>query len=90
MKILNKLLRQLLTKLSRTREDQQSRVGNRTKDSKVYQKPVQRNIWRHEAEVGGLTPDIRLNYRVTVCEKTARVLTVMFLPLQLLPNQIHH
>lgn len=53
------------TKLSRTREDQQSRVGNQTKDGEVYQKPVQRNIWRHEAEVGGLTPGVRLNYRVT-------------------------
>ncbi|QLE48129.1 metallophosphoesterase [Nostoc sp. C057] len=53
------------TKLSRTREDQQSRVGNQTKDGEVYQKPVQRDIWRHEAEVGGLTPGVRLNYRVT-------------------------
>jgi hypothetical protein len=53
------------TKLSRTREDQQSRVANQTKDGEVYQKPVQRDIWRHEAEVIGLTPDVRVNYRVT-------------------------
>lgn len=54
-----------ITKLSRTREDQESRVANQTKDGEVYQKPVQRDIWRHEAEVTGLTPDVRVNYRVT-------------------------
>jgi hypothetical protein len=54
-----------ITKLSRTREDQESRVANQTKDGEVYQKPVQRHIWRHEAEVTGLTPDVRVNYRVT-------------------------
>ena len=53
------------TKLSRTREDQHSRVANQTKDGQVYQKPVQRDIWRHEAEVTGLTPGMRVNYRVT-------------------------
>ncbi|WP_223280171.1 purple acid phosphatase family protein [Nostoc sp. PA-18-2419] len=51
-------------KLSRTREDQKSRVANQTQDSQVYQKPVQRDIWRHEAEVTGLTPGVRINYRV--------------------------
>ncbi|MEH2067818.1 MAG: metallophosphoesterase family protein [Nostoc sp.] len=51
-------------KLSRTREDQKSRVANQTQDSQVYQKPVQRDIWRHEAEVTGLTPGVRVNYRV--------------------------
>ncbi len=53
------------TKLSRTREDQESRVTNQTKNNQVYQKPVWRDIWRHEAEVTGLTPGVRLNYRVT-------------------------
>ncbi|MEH2183373.1 metallophosphoesterase [Nostoc sp.] len=57
------------TKLSRTREDQQSRVANQTKDRQVYQKPVQRDIWRHEAEVTGLTPGVRINYRVTSVRK---------------------
>ncbi len=51
-------------KLSRTREDQKSRVGNQTQDNQVYQKPVGRDIWRHEAEVTGLTPGMRVNYRV--------------------------
>ncbi|WP_242037826.1 metallophosphoesterase [Tolypothrix sp. FACHB-123] len=56
-------------KLSRTREDQQSRVGNQTANGQVYQQTVNRDIWRHEAEVTlsvveGLTP-ARVNYRVT-------------------------
>jgi len=52
------------SKLSRTQEDQHSRVGNQTQDGQVYQQPVKRNIWRHEAEVTGLTPGIRVAYRV--------------------------
>ncbi|MBE9198802.1 metallophosphoesterase family protein [Nodularia sp. LEGE 06071] len=47
------------TKLSRTREDQQSKVANQT-----INQPVQREIWRHEAEVTGLTPGVRVPYRV--------------------------
>lgn len=53
------------TKLSRTREDQNSRVGNQTKEGQVYKKPTQRDIWRHEAEVAGLTPGTRVPYQVT-------------------------
>ncbi|MFN6571892.1 metallophosphoesterase family protein [Dendronalium sp. ChiSLP03b] len=53
------------TKLSRTREDQKSRVANQTQDGQVYQQPVMRDIWRHEAEVTGLTPGVRVNYRIT-------------------------
>ncbi|MCC5640131.1 fibronectin type III domain-containing protein [Nostoc sp. CHAB 5844] len=53
------------TKLSRTREDQKSRVGKQTQDGQVYQQPTIRNIWRHEAEVTGLTPGVRVNYRVS-------------------------
>lgn len=52
------------TKLSRTREDQNSRVGKQTQNGQVYQQPVQRDIWRHEARVTGLNPGVRLNYRV--------------------------
>ncbi|AFY33435.1 metallophosphoesterase [Calothrix sp. PCC 7507] len=53
------------TKLSRTREDQRSRVGNQTLDGQSYQQPIQRDIWRHEAEVTGLTPNVRVEYRIT-------------------------
>lgn len=52
-------------KLSRTREDQKSYVANQTENGQVYQQPVKRDIWRHEAEVTGLTPGVRVNYRVT-------------------------
>lgn len=67
------------TKLSRTREDQQSRVANQTENGQVYQQPVQRHIWRHEGEVTGLTPGVRLNYRVTsVREDGESVSSVVF------------
>ncbi|MBD2162816.1 metallophosphoesterase family protein [Calothrix membranacea FACHB-236] len=52
-------------KLSRTREDQRSHIGKQAGDGQVYQKPVWRDIWRHEAEVTGLTPGVRMNYRIT-------------------------
>ena len=51
-------------KLSHTREDQKSRVGNQTEDKQVYQKPVPRDIWRHEAEITGLTPAKEIDYQV--------------------------
>lgn len=52
------------TQLSRTREDQESWVGDQTEDNKIYEKPVMRPVWRHEAEVTGLTPGSRVPYRV--------------------------
>ncbi len=51
------------TKLSRMREDQQSRVGAQTQDEQIYQQPTYRDIWRHEATVTGLSA-ARLPYRV--------------------------
>lgn len=53
------------TKLSRTREDQKSRVGNQTEEGQVYKQPTRRDIWRHEAEVAELTSGTRVPYRVT-------------------------
>lgn len=47
------------------REDQHSRVGIQTADGQVYQKPVLREIWRHEAHLTDLTPGRRISYRVT-------------------------
>ncbi|MDF5732216.1 MAG: metallophosphoesterase family protein [Rhizonema sp. PD38] len=62
------------SKLSRTREDQNSRVGNQTQDGQVYQQPIKRDIWRHEAVVTGLTPGTRVEYRVmSVREDGVRV-----------------
>lgn len=51
------------TKLSRTREDRESRLGAQSQDSQ-YQQATMRDIWRHEVEVTGLTPGIRVPYRV--------------------------
>ncbi|WP_413174445.1 metallophosphoesterase [Anabaena azotica] len=52
-------------KLSRTREDQLSRVANQTENGQIFQQPVKREIWRHEAEVTDLTPNVRIPYQVT-------------------------
>lgn len=49
------------TKLTRTREDRNSHVG----DQKGEYTPIMRQIWRHEAQVTGLTPNTRVPYRVT-------------------------
>lgn len=53
------------TKLTRTREDQNSRVGKQTKDAQIYKKPITRDIWRHEAIVSNLKPGKRVPYQVT-------------------------
>lgn len=53
------------TKLSRTREDQKSRVGQQTEEGQVYKQPTIRDIWRHEALVTELTPNQRIPYQVT-------------------------
>jgi hypothetical protein len=52
------------TKLSRLREDQDSRVGQQIQDGQVYSKPTIRHIWRHEAAITELKPGQRLPYRV--------------------------
>jgi hypothetical protein len=51
------------TQLSRMREDQQSHWQNQTPDRPIYQQPVNRAIWRHEARVEGIGA-ARLPYRV--------------------------
>ena len=56
------------TKLSRLREDARSRVGTQTADGQLYPKPVGRDIWKHEAEVTGLEPNLRIPYRVASVE----------------------
>jgi len=61
---LNQTTEATTIKLSHTREDQKSRIGNQTEDKLVYQKPVQRDIFRHEAEITGLTPGKKVKYQV--------------------------
>ncbi|QXE22655.1 metallophosphoesterase [Richelia sinica FACHB-800] len=53
------------SKLTRTREDQDSRVGQQTSPGQIYQQPVTRDIWRHEATITGLVPGERVPYSVT-------------------------
>lgn len=72
------------TQLSRTYEDQDSYVGVQTKDNKIYTKPVRRPIWRHEAEIQGLTPGIKVPYQVTSTMETGQ--TISSKPFTLAPN----
>jgi len=51
-------------KLSRTREDQDSRISDEMKQGIIDSNPIARNIWRHEAEVTGLMPGVRIPYSV--------------------------
>lgn len=51
-------------KLSRTREDQNSRFGHQTETGQIWQKPTPRDIWRHEAELTDLVPGTRIPYQV--------------------------
>ncbi|NEO50470.1 MAG: metallophosphoesterase [Moorea sp. SIO4A3] len=74
------------TKLSRTREDQKSRVGNQTEDGQVYQKPIMRDIWRHEAIVTGLTPGLPVPYQVTSVKENGQVVRSKLFSLSALPN----
>ncbi|HEY9877193.1 MAG TPA: metallophosphoesterase, partial [Leptolyngbyaceae cyanobacterium] len=48
--------------LSRTREDADSKVNQPAFQN--LKQPIRRSIWRHEAEVTGLTPGSRVPYRV--------------------------
>lgn len=52
------------TKLSRMREDGKSKVGDQVEEGQVFAQPTERAIWRHEAQVSGLTPGVRVPYRV--------------------------
>jgi len=61
---LNQIAVATTTKLSRSREDQNSRVGDQIQDGQVYKQPTMRDIWRHEAEVTGLSPGNRVPYHV--------------------------
>lgn len=62
------------TKLSRTREDQKSNLVNLTTNQ-----PIIRDIWRHEAEVIGLTPGVRVPYRITsICSDGLSVSSNVF------------
>jgi len=60
------------TKLSRVREDKNSKV------TPTYTETTQRDIWRHEAEVTGLIPNQRVPYRVISFQKNEAVQSDIF------------
>lgn len=61
------------TQLSRTREDQQSRLANSSEDNPAYPAPTPRPIWRHEAVVRDLRPGQQLPYRVNSAQANGSV-----------------
>lgn len=65
------------TQLSRMREDARSRLGSQTQDGQIYTQPTRRDIWRHEAEVSGLTA-ARIPYRVVSIEANRAVVSRSF------------
>lgn len=66
-------------KLSRIREDQNSRVGEQTEDGQVYPAPTVRDIWRHEAVVPVAAGSGRIPYQVTsVAEDSSEVSSRQF------------
>lgn len=65
------------TQLSRMREDARSRVGSQTQNGQIYTQPTRRDIWRHEAEVSGLTA-ARIPYRVVSIEANRTVVSRSF------------
>ena len=62
---LNQKSEAITTKLSLVREDYKSRIIRQNQDNSDEQKPIMRDIWRHEALVVGLNPGRRISYRVT-------------------------
>ncbi len=60
------------TQLSRMREDINSQV------SPAYEKTTERNIWRHEAAVTGLTPGQRIPYQVISIEQEREIKSDIF------------
>lgn len=62
-------------KFTRLREDRHSRINSDTN----YTEPTYRAIWRHEALIEGLTPGLRVSYRVfSVREDEQAVLSACF------------
>ena len=72
---LNQIVNAKTTKLSRTREDEKSQVSDEVKKDAVDHKSILRDIWRHEAEVTGLTPGVRVPYQVKSETKNGQFVT---------------
>ncbi|MEB3211082.1 MAG: metallophosphoesterase [Leptolyngbyaceae bacterium] len=73
-------------KLSRTREDSKSRVGEQVEEGQIYSKPVSRSIWRHEAEVSGLPQNQRVPYRIVSTDNSGQAVSSEEFDLAPLPS----
>jgi hypothetical protein len=72
---LNQIATANTTKLSRTREDEKSQVSEDVKKAIVDNKSILRYLWRHEAEVTGLTPGVHVPYQVKSETQNGQIVT---------------
>ena len=72
-------------KMSKLREDQLSYFGKGMKKGQVFQKPTQRNIWRHEALVTNLKPGVKVPYRVISVREDSKLSKSKIFTLQAKP-----
>jgi hypothetical protein len=75
------------TKMTRTAEDSSSWVGDQQGDGTVYTAYTSRDIWRHEAQVTGLTQGMRVPYFVTSTAEDGEAVVSDEFTLQPLPEE---
>jgi len=89
---LDRIVTATTVKLSRTREDKDSRISDEMKQG-IIDNQIFRNIWRHEAEVPKLIPGDRIPYSVTSQRKdgesvSSKIFTLSPTPLAGTPLKI--
>ena len=89
---LDRIVTATTVKLSRTREDKDSRISDEIKQG-IIDNQIFRNIWRHEAEVPKLIPGDRIPYSVTSKRKdgesvSSKIFTLSPTPLAGTPLKI--
>jgi len=89
---LDRIVTATTAKLSRTREDKDSRISDEMKQG-IIDNQIFRNIWRHEAEVPKLIPGDRIPYSVTSKRKdgesvSSKIFTLSPTPLAGTPLKI--
>jgi Calcineurin-like phosphoesterase len=89
---LDRIVTATTVKLSRTREDKDSRISDEMKQG-IIDNQIFRNIWRHEAELPNLIPGVRIPYSVTSKRKdgesvSSKIFTLSPTPLAGTPLKI--
>jgi Calcineurin-like phosphoesterase. len=89
---LDRIVTATTVKLSRTREDKDSRISDEMKQG-IIDNQIFRNIWRHEAELPNLIPGFRIPYSVTSKRKdgesvSSKIFTLSPTPLAGTPLKI--